>query len=71
MTSVLAHRMELFVVDHDAPWVRVRVRKPGALRFADSIGLVIHRRPGDFMATPDTQDVVDGAALPGGHESQR
>ena len=29
-----------------APYARVRVRKPGALRFADSAGVVIERTPG-------------------------
>jgi FolB domain-containing protein len=36
------------VVDHGAPYVQVRVHKPGALRFADSVGVVIERRPDDF-----------------------
>jgi FolB domain-containing protein len=36
------------VVDHGAPWVQVRVHKPGALRFADSVGVVIERTAGDF-----------------------
>ena len=31
-----------------APYARVRVRKPGALRFADTAGLVIERTPADF-----------------------
>lgn len=37
------------VVDHGAPWVQVRVHKPGALRFADSVGVVIERTLADFM----------------------
>src|SRR5690606_28296397 len=37
------------VVDHGAPYVQVRVHKPGALRFADSVGVVIERRPDDFV----------------------
>jgi hypothetical protein len=28
--------------------VQVRVHKPGALRFADSVGVLIERRPDDF-----------------------
>ena len=36
------------VVDHGAQWVQVRVHKPGALRFADSVGVVIERTPDDF-----------------------
>lgn len=37
------------VVDYGAPWVQVRVHKPGALRFADSVGVVIERTPDDFQ----------------------
>jgi FolB domain-containing protein len=36
------------VVEHDAPWVQVRVHKPGALRFSDSVGVVIERTRRDF-----------------------
>lgn len=36
------------VVDHGAPYVQVRVHKPSALRFADSVGVVIERTPDDF-----------------------
>ncbi|WP_040685449.1 dihydroneopterin aldolase [Nocardiopsis baichengensis] len=38
----------IVVIDHCAPMVRVRVHKPGALRFADSVGVVIERTPADF-----------------------
>lgn len=37
------------VVDHGAEWVQVRVHKPGALRFADSVGVVIERTAGNFQ----------------------
>lgn len=36
------------VVRHGAEWVQVRVHKPGALRFSDSVGVVIERTAGDF-----------------------
>ena len=36
------------VVDHSAQWVQVRVHKPGALRFADSVGVIIERTADDF-----------------------
>lgn len=36
------------VVDHDAAWVQVRVHKPHALRFSDSVGVVIERTADDF-----------------------
>lgn len=38
----------IVVVDYGAPYVQVRVHKPGALRFSDSVGVVIERRPNDF-----------------------
>ena len=38
------------VVDHGAAYVQVRVHKPGALRFSDSVGVVIERTPDDFKA---------------------
>jgi len=38
------------VVDHGAPYVQVRVHKPGALRFSDSVGVVIERTPDDFKS---------------------
>lgn len=36
------------VVDYGAAWVQVRVHKPGALRFSDSVGVVIERTAHDF-----------------------
>jgi FolB domain-containing protein len=36
------------VVEHRVEWVQVRVHKPGALRFSDSVGVVIERTPDDF-----------------------
>lgn len=41
------------VVGHGAEGVIVRVEKPGALRFARSVGVEIERRRGDFEAAPD------------------
>ncbi|MBK8136372.1 MAG: dihydroneopterin aldolase [Chloroflexi bacterium] len=38
----------MVVVEHGAPWVQVRVHKPGALRFSDSVGVVIEREPADY-----------------------
>lgn len=38
----------LCVVEHGAERVCVRVEKPGALRFADSVGVEIERRREDF-----------------------
>ena len=38
----------LLVVEHAAPYARVRVRVPGALRFADMVGVVLERRRADY-----------------------
>jgi FolB domain-containing protein len=38
----------LAIVEHHADEVQVRVEKPGALRFAKSVGVEIVRRRGDF-----------------------
>jgi FolB domain-containing protein len=47
--ETLARRIARTVVAScQAPYARVRVRKPGALRFADSAGVVIERTPADF-----------------------
>ncbi|CAG0978442.1 D-erythro-7,8-dihydroneopterin triphosphate epimerase [Anaerolineae bacterium] len=37
------------IVDCGAPHIRVRVEKPGALRFADSVAIVIERTIEDFQ----------------------
>lgn len=39
---------KICVIDHKAEWVQVRVHKPGALRFSDSVGVVIERTANDF-----------------------
>lgn len=36
------------VVEGKAPWAMIRVRKPGALRFADTVGVEIRRCADDF-----------------------
>ena len=41
----------LCIIDHHAPYVEVRVHKPGALRHADSVGLRLERRPEDYQKT--------------------
>lgn len=38
----------LVVTEHDVPHVKVAVNKPGALRFADDVGVIIERSPEDF-----------------------
>lgn len=53
--EALATRVARIVVAGcGAPYARVRVRKPGALRFADSAGLVIERTAADFTETGGT-----------------
>jgi FolB domain-containing protein len=39
---------KICVVEYGASWVQVRVHKPGALRFSDSVGVVIERTSHDF-----------------------
>jgi len=52
--EALATRIaRVLVCDQGAPWARVRVRKPGAIRFADSAGLVLERTPADFTGGGD------------------
>jgi FolB domain-containing protein len=46
--KLAAEIARIVVVEHGAPYVQVRVHKPGALRFSDSVGVVIERRPDDF-----------------------
>ena len=46
--KLAAEIARICVVDHGAPYVQVRVHKPGALRFSDSVGVVIERGPDDF-----------------------
>lgn len=41
----------LCIIEHNAPYVEVRVHKPGALRHSDSVGLRIERRPEDYQKT--------------------
>lgn len=43
LVEALAESVAQLALDHGAPWVQVRVHKPGALRFADSVGIVIER----------------------------
>lgn len=48
LVEKLASEIARIVVAHGAPYVQVRVHKPGALRFSDSVGVVIERTPNDF-----------------------
>jgi FolB domain-containing protein len=48
--ALITQIARIVVCDQRAPWVRVRVRKPGALRFADTVGLVLERTQADFAA---------------------
>lgn len=55
--KMAAEIARICVVDHHAPYVKVRVHKPGALRFSDSVGVVVERTPADF------QEIVAYVAL--------
>lgn len=46
--KLAAEIARICVVDHGAPYVQVRIHKPGALRFSDSVGVMIERTADDF-----------------------
>lgn len=46
--KLAAEIARICIVDHGAPYAQVRVHKPGALRFADSVGVVIERKAEDY-----------------------
>ena len=46
--ALAAEIARIVVVDFGAPKVVVRVEKPGALRFAESVGVEIERQAADF-----------------------
>jgi FolB domain-containing protein len=48
--ALAASIARICVVDYAVPWVEVRVHKPGALRFSDSVGVVIERTPQDYAS---------------------
>jgi FolB domain-containing protein len=51
--EALAERIaRLVVLQHHAPRARVRVHKPTALRFADSVGVLIERTGDEFTDIP-------------------
>ena len=48
LVETLAERIAGIVLDEfDVPWVRVRVNKPGAIRGARDVGVLIERRRDD------------------------
>lgn len=49
LVEALAGAIARITVEHGAEWVQVRVHKPGALRFSDSVGVVIERTPADYV----------------------
>jgi FolB domain-containing protein len=46
LATAIAH---ILITDFGAPYAWVRVCKPGALRFADTVGVVIERDPADLV----------------------
>lgn len=48
LVEALAEAVARIAVEHGAERVRVRVEKPGALRFAASVGVEIERERSDF-----------------------
>lgn len=49
LVEALAHSIGKIVIEHGAEYVQVRVHKPGALRFSDSVGVVIERTAEDYV----------------------
>jgi len=49
------------VIEHAARWIEVTVHKPGALRFADSVGITIRRDIHDYTVPTSVAD-MGGAA---------
>ncbi len=44
LVETLAVRLaELIMADYGVPWVRIRIRKPGAVRFSSEVGIEIER----------------------------
>lgn len=44
LVETLAHRLaELILQDFDVPWIRLRVSKPGAVRFSENTGIEVVR----------------------------
>lgn len=48
LVEALAHQVARIAIEHGAARVRVRVEKPGALRFAGSVGVEVERTAVDF-----------------------
>ncbi len=48
LVEALAASIARITIEHGAAWVQVRVHKPAALRFSDSVGILIERTPDDF-----------------------
>lgn len=45
LVETLAERVaEIILGEFDVPWVRVRINKKGAVRYAEDVGVVIERR---------------------------
>ncbi|WP_109505981.1 dihydroneopterin aldolase [Nocardioides speluncae] len=53
--ALAAALARICIVDYGAQWVEASVHKPGALRFADSVGVCISRKPDDFRESPGTE----------------
>ena len=44
LIETLAHRLaEMVLRDHGVAWIRLRVSKPGAIRFSENVGIEVER----------------------------
>lgn len=48
LVEALAGNIARIAVEHGAEWVQVRVHKPHALRFSDTVGVVVERTAADY-----------------------
>jgi len=48
LVEAMAHAIARITIEHGAAFVQVRVHKPHALRFSDTVGVVIERTQDDY-----------------------
>lgn len=48
LVEAMAGNIARITIEHGAEWVQVRVHKPHALRFSDTVGVVVERTTEDY-----------------------
>lgn len=70
LVETLAERVaEIILTEFDVPWVRVRLNKKGAVRYAGDVGVVIQRSAGS--GTSHSEDARRGQATDGLQQRER